>query len=259
MVKGNYIFLSFIFTTLYIALFPNANCFPFYNLQSARLQNGNFFFIHQNGVDIVDSDINKIIKNVITFSEEEQITVEKMKDTIIKQFKDGSLICLINDKMYIFDELGNFKQKKEDANNDMAYNYYSLNIKDNYHYFVAFVNDQSLNIYYYEYDKLTNTITQLGNSGHIKLQVPTRRLEDTINYYNFIGGLNCHMMKSEGKEETLACFLIISYNNKNYWNIKFYNLNENNEIIAHTDYSPLQKEQDVTVTHFKVEVNSDKI
>ena len=66
------------------------------------------------------------------------------------------------------------------------------------------------------------------------------------------------MFKSEGKEETLACFLIISFNNKNYWNIKFYNLNENNEIIAHTDYSPLQKEQDITVTHFKVEVNSDK-
>ena len=43
-----------------------------------------------------------------------------MKDVIIKLFDDGYVICLINDQMYIFDESGNFKQKKEDANNNMA-------------------------------------------------------------------------------------------------------------------------------------------
>ena len=129
MAENFYISLSFTLALFYLILFPISFCFPFYNLQSARLQNGNFIFVHKYGVDIVNQDISKVIRNEISFTEEEQITIEKMKNVIIKQFDDGYFICLINDQMYIFDELGNLKQKKEDANNDMTVNYYSLNAK----------------------------------------------------------------------------------------------------------------------------------
>ena len=260
MAKNFYIHLSFALPILHTILFPITFCFPFYNLQSARLQNGNFIFVHKYGVDIVNHNVSKIIRHEISFTEEEQITVEKMKDVIIKLFDDGYVICLMNDQMYIFDEAGNFKQKKEDANNNMAYNYYSLNVKDNHHYFVAFTNIESLNVYYYEYDKTANTITNLGDFAHFKFEVPVRRLEEDqqIKYYSLIGGINCHMMYTEVNGEALVCFFILSYNDQYYWNIAFYDLDSNYKIISHATYSPLKKLQDVKITYFKVAVNSNK-
>ena len=44
----------------------------------------------------------------IVFSNEEQITTDIMQNVIIKEFEDGYLICLINNKIYIFNNLGEF-------------------------------------------------------------------------------------------------------------------------------------------------------
>ena len=40
---------------------------------SLALSNGNIFVIHQKGVSICNNNLNKILLNIITFSEDEEI------------------------------------------------------------------------------------------------------------------------------------------------------------------------------------------
>jgi len=97
------VYSQLIFITIIINLFSIFPSFPFYNLQTAELTDGNFLFIHKYGIDICVKDITKIIRTEIIFTNEEQITKEKIKNVIIKKFDDGYIICLIIDKIYIFD------------------------------------------------------------------------------------------------------------------------------------------------------------
>ena len=143
---------------LYTNILPIIFSFPFYNLQSIQLLNGNFLMIHQNGIDICNKGLTKIIKTESIFTDDEQITSTKMKNIIIKQFTDGYIISLINDNIYIFNELGHFLYKSAKINQDKTPNYYSLTIKDNYHFYVGLITENSLNIYYYEYNLSSNEI-----------------------------------------------------------------------------------------------------
>ena len=101
------------FFILYTNILPIIFSFPFYNLQSIQLLNGNFLMIHQYGIDICDKGLTKIIKTEIIFTNDEQITLYKMKNIIIKQFTDGYIISLINDNIYIFNESGHFLYKNK--------------------------------------------------------------------------------------------------------------------------------------------------
>ena len=142
MSKTNFYFFICFFLIIYIIPSLNVFAFPFYNVQSAELSNGQRLLVHKFGIDIVDKDYNQVIRNEIIFTDEEQIsTADKLNNVIIKKFEDGYIICLINDKTYIFDNLGNFLSKKENINFDKTVNYYSLNIKDNYHFFIGFISN----------------------------------------------------------------------------------------------------------------------
>ena len=96
---------------LILSIILNISSFPIYNLQSAQLNSGEFFLIHKYGIDICDENRATIVRNILTFPEEEQITTEKMANIKIKKFDDGYLICLINEQIYIFDDQGNFLHK----------------------------------------------------------------------------------------------------------------------------------------------------
>ena len=84
-------------------------------------------------------------------------------------FEDGYLICLINGKIYIFDDTGHILYKSDNIANGKTVNYYSLNIKDKNNYFIGFTNDDTLNLYYYEYDKKSNEIINIAKSEDIKI------------------------------------------------------------------------------------------
>ena len=138
MSKTNFSLLIYFFLIIYINPPSNVFAFPFYNIQSAELSNGQKFLVHKFGIDIVDKDYNQVIRNVMNFTNEEQIsTPDEMKSIIIKKFEDGHIICLINDTTYIFNNLGNFLTKRGRMNFGFTANYYSLNIKDNYHFFIV--------------------------------------------------------------------------------------------------------------------------
>ena len=97
-----------VFLLFYLFFIPNIFSFPFYNTQSEQLINGNFLIIHQYGIAICDNELSRIIRTEKVFTDDDIITTDKMKNIIIKKFEDGYLICIINDKIYIFDNLGNF-------------------------------------------------------------------------------------------------------------------------------------------------------
>ena len=119
---------------LILSIILKISSFPIYNLQSAQLNSGEFFLIHKYGIDICDEKRTTIVRNILTFSEEEQITTEKMANIKIKKFDDGYLICLINEQIYIYDDQGNFVNRYEYIRLGKNVKYYSLSIKDKYSY-----------------------------------------------------------------------------------------------------------------------------
>ena len=252
---------NFIPVTLFIlvmSLFSITLSFPFYNLQSKKLKNGNLFFVHKNGIDICDFNVTRILRTEMFFSIEEQIITDKMKNVLIKQFEDGYLICLINGKIYIFDDLGHFLYKSENINTNKTVNYYSLNIKDNYHYYVGLYSNESLNLYYYEYYKEANTTKLIAESGNIKKSEKWMWFFN-VDYAFENKGFDCHIMYNKNKGEALACFFIISNNNKLYWSIEFFSV-EGNLINSQSNYTSIKKEitNPSWVGYFKVDVSSDK-
>ena len=164
----NYNKISSMFIFILSIIF-SISSFPIYNLQSAQLNSGEFFLIHKYGIDICDENRKKIVRNIWTFPEEEQITIEKMANIKIKKFDDGCLICLINEKIYIFDDQGKFLYKYEYINLGKNVNYYSLDIKDKYSYFIGLILDESLFLYYYEYSISANISNLLAQSEEIKI------------------------------------------------------------------------------------------
>ena len=246
--------VSFIFLMIFISLFLNTKALQYFNLQSAVLSNLDFLFVHKYGIDIVNYDINVTLRREIIFTEEEEITDEKMKDIIIKQFDDFYIICLINNNIYIFDDLGHFLIKHDNISLGKNVEYYSLNIKDNYHYFIGILTNDSLNLYYYEYNKTEYSNTLIASNENIK--IVESEDSDSFTYYNFEkSGLNCHMMNSPKKGETLACFMILSNNNNYYWYIGFYYISDNS-IINNSNYTSLKTKITNKINFFKVDVRN---
>ena len=251
----NYKMISIKFILL-ISILLNIFSFPFYNLQSAQLNNDKFFLVHQYGIDICDKNRIQFVRNVMVFSESEQITIDKMANIKIKKFEDGYLICLINEKIYIFDEQGNFLYKSNNINFDIIVNNYSLTIKDKYHYFIGLTSNEGLYLYYYEYNKSTNISDYIAESGEFK--IVAKDLAFFKYYYNFQGnGLECHIMFDVIKGETLACFFILYYDGKSYWHLEFFQV-EDRKISNLKDYYLQSSDLIYEVKYFKVDVDSNK-
>ena len=243
---------------VYLKCLSNTFSFPFNNLQSVELNNGYFLMIHQFGIDICDKDLTKIIRKEKIFSTEEQIsTPQKMQNVIIKKFSDGYLVCSIGNKIYIFDDTGQSLSIKENINDGKNVNYYTLDIKDNYHFFLGFMAESVLNIFYYEFNFSTGEIIKLAESGDISNTESWLWVFNT-EYTFQKNGFDCLLMYNRNKGETLSCFFITSNSNKYYWNVEFLTVN-GQSINKHPSYSSIRKEMTQIICGlFKVAVNSDK-
>ena len=105
--------------------------------------------VHQYSIDICNEDLSQIIRFEIIFSEEEQISnQQQMKDVIIKKFDDGYLACLISKNLYIFDDIGRYLHKRDNINNGKVVDYYIMSIYDNYHFYIGYMAQSVLNIFY---------------------------------------------------------------------------------------------------------------
>ena len=182
------------------------NGITFINPTSIYLLNGNLFTIHKYGIYVCDCFLTKIINIPLIFSEEEQIaTTYNLSKVLITKFEDGYVICLINDKIYIFDKEGYFLYNSERIDKGKNPDYYSLNIKDSYHFFIGFISENLLNLYYYEY-KISENLTELIASKE-NFKAPHSLVWGDKPLRN--KGVSCHMMVNTGLGETLVCFYII--------------------------------------------------
>ena len=181
---------------------------------SITLSNGNIFLIHQEGIDIYDSSFNKI-NQIIRFSDEEEITKEIFAKIELK-YDNEYILSIINDKIYIFDNKGEFLYKSnEKVNNNQTIQNYALTpiglYNDSYNYTIAFFDNKNyLNLQLYSYN-IKNNNNNLINarkdysymvSGNSDFEVFSRNKK----------GLSCEYMSYysyydyEFVDEILVCF-----------------------------------------------------
>ena len=128
MTKNPCIFKINIFQTILLLILFN---FSFSQLlfnypYAFRLINKNIFTIHQTGITICNENFTEIVSEVQTFSGSEQISTDEALSKIAYLYEDGYIICLINDKTYIFDDQGYLKFKSYEVITDSNVEYYSL-------------------------------------------------------------------------------------------------------------------------------------
>ena len=154
-----------------------------------KLENKNIFVIHQLGVSICNKNFTKIISNEVTFSNSEKITTDETLSKVTLVSAEGYyLICLINDKIYIFDGEGYFLEKSATITSSTVecYSLEYLNLIDNYLYFIiGYISNQKLYLYSYTYYVPTKVFQAYSQYQY------------SISLYNIINsGLSCHYMRS---------------------------------------------------------------
>ena len=120
-----------------------------------KLNNKNIFVIHSLGITICDETFTETIKRVLSFSDSEKITTDRALSRITSVQGDEYIICLINDRIYIFDLEGNLLKKNDELITNLFVEYYSLTYLveyENYVYFsIGFISNQGLYLYGYKY------------------------------------------------------------------------------------------------------------
>ena len=202
------------------------------------LTNQNVFIVHQLGIDIIDAQFTKIIKNVLTFSEEEKIKTENELSKIEIKYKDGYILTLINDKIYIFNNTGDFLNKSDDKiTEDESIEYYALvpieKMYTGIFYFLIgfFDTNNYLNLNYYKYI--------IGNNTFIKIQQKIDNGFYNNNYQFKSKGLSCEYMYITTiypVQKLLSCFFIFQSSGYQYLSVGYYLINNNQEI---TNYNNL--------------------
>ena len=99
-----YLFLTILLilnclTTIYTLSFKYSN--------AITLKNGNIFVIHETGISICDPSFSRIIKNVTVFASGDRISsANYLSKVSISQFKEGYIVSVIINKIYIFSPEG---------------------------------------------------------------------------------------------------------------------------------------------------------
>ena len=141
---------------IYISLFSIVSNVSFIYPISVPLINKNICVSHRYGISICNSFCSKIIKEILTFLPDEEIsTEEKLSKVTISQFDDGSIISVIIDKIYFFDINGEFEFKSQNSITSFKNIYFTLSphkIENNYYYYLlGYAYSNTMYIYYYKY------------------------------------------------------------------------------------------------------------
>ena len=197
-----------------------------------KLNNKNIFVIHSLGITICDETFTETIKRVLTFSDSEKITTDRALSKIASVQEDEYIICLINDRIYIFDLEGNLLKKNDELITNLFVEYYSLTYLveyENYVYFsIGFISNQGLYLYGYKYQIEERNIYSLP------------KLENINTYQIKNNGLSCHfvyyLLNSDYKY-LLTC--IYHYYNKgfafDFFTLYTTEIRKNNDISKYTE------------------------
>ena len=170
MVNGfNLFFFKFYFILIKFSFIISTVPFTYPN--AVPLKNGNIFIIHKVGVTIYNPTNSTIIKNVIVFSESEQIINEDYfsKVTLV-QFSDGYIASIIINKLYFFNEEGEYQTMQTlTSRTDLYYFLSNTGVYGVNHYFMyGYINQNSIYLRYRYYVPSTKIITIFADKDGLK-------------------------------------------------------------------------------------------
>ena len=249
------IYFIFIFFSFFSKIFSIYFTFP----TSTTLINGNIFIIHKYGISICDSELTTIIKNVTIFDQANQLKTEKDLEKIkISKYEDGYIFCIILNYLYIFNNLGEFKYKKEMASETDLYITLALegiNSNQYYYYLIGYVKTKLLYLFYYRYDS-----ARKDNKLYANTQLKDEFVYDDEYHYNEYdienNGVTCQFMKYKG-ESIITCFYNIKANYVKYISIAFLCV-KNSYTSYYIDTKLIfEHYESDNIVYFKSAINSD--
>ena len=224
------------------------------------LLNKNIFIVHKFGIDIYDPTLTRKIKNIITFSEENQIKNEDIYSKISILMFNGNeyMLCGINDKIYIFNYFGekiyNNDYKVQEAQ-DALYSLIPIKIYNNeFFYSMGFINDNNtIQLLFFKYDNIKRKISLLYNTSYLNY---THNNQKPLPYLIKKNGLSCQLMKHYHYTNIIVCiYYVNSY--QNYLTNLFIDP-ENYSLIESIKNNNVQLSNDINdIRGIKTTINSD--
>ena len=191
--------------------------------------------IHKFGITICNYLLSQIIKNITIFNEDEQIKTESSLSKVTTATIDEYIISIINDKIYILNDIGELLYKSNEEileQGETAYYYTLVPIKkkDNYiFYFIGFVHNALLYFLYYEYNYEENTNAKL--SKYIEKHKYNSKTYNIVNK-----GLSCQYMTNSQNINSIICFFLIYTNNYYLLTVDNFLINNDNIIVQDSNY-----------------------
>ena len=94
-----------------------------------KLKSYKIFVIHKKGISITDEDFTTVERRERTFVGSERITTDEDYAKITHAMEEGEhIVCIIKDKIFVFDYLGNFLNQTSTTITNAQVEYYDLTI-----------------------------------------------------------------------------------------------------------------------------------
>ena len=181
---------------------------------SVSLLNGNIFVIEKNGIFVYNEQLTNIIYNY-AFEENEKINNLNSLSNVIIRYKRNYILCLINSKIYFFDDKGENILITNKLIMDENISYITLTligtIGNFYYYSIEYLLSES-SIYYikiisYKIDLIEKTNNYIDN---IVIDKFTSSFWGNQHYFAN-NGLGCEYMEPEDNDQKLhlTCFFLI--------------------------------------------------
>ena len=215
--NGKKIFI--ISTIIIISLEPAISLLNFTYPSAISLTNNNVLIVEMNGIYVYDEHLKNIIYSY-PFEETEKITSTSILSNMIIKFEFNNIICLINQKIFLFDNKGIFLMKTGILINERIYYHPSLTpipiIESNSYYYVIsyFIYENSS----YKQRVLYNKINLLYEINSLLGALTLDKFESkafaglSTDTYDFQAkGLSCEFMQCENDDSYnyLVYFLTI--------------------------------------------------
>ena len=197
------------------------------------LKNGNIFVIHKNGVSICDYSFSTILREIIVFSEELQISdTDHLSKVLLEKFNDGYIVSIIINKIFIFDINGNLKYESNEPLSNEPDLYFSLSIdeivdNEKHYYLVGYIFQGSIYLKHYRYWISTNKNELYGNANGIK---DNSYISYSNNYSILNKGLSCQVL-SKQSSDLYVCMYFVYYPSQNYLSLLYLTFDKNRATI----------------------------
>ena len=203
-------FLTFILSFFFKLIFctESLNSYGMKFAKALKLYNGNIIIAGDIGINTYDSTGRISLYNY-TITENKIETENDAYYTTLVQFPkehNGLVLAFVKHIMYIFDPNGNFKFKKQPPSLSISSNiwFYTIvpytHIDNNYHFILAYINEQLKAVLQYFIINLDELSITLKFNYIFEEDDPDRSGIE----YNY--GISCQIMEHETYGEVLTCF-----------------------------------------------------